>query len=184
MNIFILSTTPSIAASYHCDQHLNEMILESAQMICTALDIRGCFPYEGKRLGLYLPTHHNHPCTQWVAEHGSHVIWLKNLVHSLDQIRKDINMSQYSHSSRWVFDEAFEFYRPKSPEEYESSPLYFAEAITPKHIKDMQGVDTVTKYRLYYKWKKDNTIKHMSWKNRDIPEWINPAHKPTQMELI
>lgn len=35
MNIFALDKNPKIAAIYHCDQHLNKMILESCQMLMT-----------------------------------------------------------------------------------------------------------------------------------------------------
>jgi hypothetical protein len=36
MNRFILSEDPGIAALMHCDKHVVKMILEEAQMLCTA----------------------------------------------------------------------------------------------------------------------------------------------------
>ena len=36
MNIFLLDKDPKIAAQYHCDKHVVKMILESAQMLCSA----------------------------------------------------------------------------------------------------------------------------------------------------
>ena len=35
MNIFVLDSTPSVAARYHCDKHVVKMIVESAQMLST-----------------------------------------------------------------------------------------------------------------------------------------------------
>ena len=36
MNIFYLDKNPKIAAQMQCDKHVVKMILESAQMLCTA----------------------------------------------------------------------------------------------------------------------------------------------------
>jgi hypothetical protein len=36
MNIFYLDKDPIKAAEYSCDKHVVKMILESAQMLCTA----------------------------------------------------------------------------------------------------------------------------------------------------
>ena len=36
MNIFYLDKDPVKAAQYSCDKHVVKMILESAQMLCTA----------------------------------------------------------------------------------------------------------------------------------------------------
>ena len=36
MNIFYLDKDPVKAAEYSCDKHVVKMILESAQMLCTA----------------------------------------------------------------------------------------------------------------------------------------------------
>ena len=36
MNIFYLDRDPKIAAQLACDKHVVKMILESAQMLCTA----------------------------------------------------------------------------------------------------------------------------------------------------
>ena len=51
MNIFVLDRNPEIAAQQQCDKHVVKMILESAQMLCTAhreLDGDHC-----DRLGFY-----------------------------------------------------------------------------------------------------------------------------------
>lgn len=67
MNIFILSLDPTRAAQYHADQHVNKMILESAQMLSTILN------------GPYKPTHANHPCTRWVQRSSHNAAWLIDL---------------------------------------------------------------------------------------------------------
>ena len=36
MNIFVLDENPAKAAEYHCNKHVVKMIIESAQMLCSA----------------------------------------------------------------------------------------------------------------------------------------------------
>lgn len=44
MNIFYLDRNPKLAAQYHCDRHVVKMILESAQLLCTALRLKAGKP--------------------------------------------------------------------------------------------------------------------------------------------
>ena len=54
MNIFILDNNIEKCARYHCDQHVVKMILESVQILCTALNKKGMqTPYRS--------THVKHP---------------------------------------------------------------------------------------------------------------------------
>lgn len=41
MNIFVLEHDVAGCARSHCDQHVSKMILESVQMLCTALRSKG-----------------------------------------------------------------------------------------------------------------------------------------------
>ena len=71
MNIFHLDSDPSIAASYMYDKHKVKMILESAQMLCTAHHHFG--------LGDDVPyrkAHYNHPSTIWTRANTNHYYWL------------------------------------------------------------------------------------------------------------
>jgi len=67
VNIFVLSINPVEAASFHCDQHLNKMILETAQLMSTAIFYLRREPhYNYIRSHIYKPTHQNHPCSLWL----------------------------------------------------------------------------------------------------------------------
>ena len=64
MNIFYLSRDPHEAARLQCDRHVVKMILETAQMLCTAhryLD----GDERADKLGMYKTAHLNHPSTKW-----------------------------------------------------------------------------------------------------------------------
>ncbi len=71
MNIFVLSTCPLEAAVMHCDKHVPKMIVETAQMLCTAASVLNPsleVPYK--------PCFKNHPCTIWVRESRFNYLWL------------------------------------------------------------------------------------------------------------
>ena len=72
MNIFVISSTPSECAQMLDDKRLQKMILESAQMLSTAIIQRG-----GE--AIYKPTHRNHPCTVWTGATGGNYLWHLNL---------------------------------------------------------------------------------------------------------
>jgi len=70
MNIFYLDKDPKKAAEHQYNKHIVKMILESAQMLCSAHRHHGNFdvPYQS--------THINHPSTRWVRDNANHYQWL------------------------------------------------------------------------------------------------------------
>ena len=71
MNIFYLHEDPRKAAEYQYNKHVVKMILESAQMLCTAPHHYG----NGDNVP-YKKAHYNHPSTIWVRENSLHYDWL------------------------------------------------------------------------------------------------------------
>jgi hypothetical protein len=72
MNIFYLSTDPEKAAKYMYNKHVVKMILESAQLLCTAHIIS-----DGENANVpYKATHKNHPSAIWARESISNYVWL------------------------------------------------------------------------------------------------------------
>ena len=79
MNIFYLDHDPRLAAQYHCDRHVVKMILESAQLLCTAVNIRA-----GEQVSPYKSTHVNHPCSIWVRQNRTNALWVWHLMNYLN----------------------------------------------------------------------------------------------------
>jgi len=80
MNIFYLDRDPYKAASYFYDKHKVKMILESAQMLCTAHHVCGNpddVPYR--------QAHLNHPSTIWVRQSKPNYYWLYEHMIALGQ---------------------------------------------------------------------------------------------------
>lgn len=87
MNIFYLDKDPERCAVYHCDKHVNKMIVEHLQMISVALDHHGFDPARKKDGNFYSTrAYKNHPCTKWVKESLSNLTWTWELTwHLCDQ---------------------------------------------------------------------------------------------------
>jgi len=88
MNIFYLHKNPIKAAQYQYNKHVVKMILESAQMLCTAHHVLD------NRVRLlddipYRIAHINHPSTKWVRENSLHYDWLyKHMIALGDEYTK------------------------------------------------------------------------------------------------
>lgn len=95
MNIFFVDRDPVIAAKMLCDSHVVKMILESAQMLCTAHRVLDGVeseartksgrrqkvwnfpdPKSAKQKLLYKAAYVNHPCTVWVRYSEETYSWL------------------------------------------------------------------------------------------------------------
>lgn len=73
MNIFYLHSDPERAAQYQYNKHVVKMVLESAQMLCTAHHHYG----NGDNVP-YRKAHYNHPSTVWVRQSKDNYYWLRD----------------------------------------------------------------------------------------------------------
>ena len=72
MNIFYLHQNPEQAARYQYNKHIVKMILESAQMLCTA---HHCIMTDDADVP-YKIAHKNHPSSIWARQSGENYTWL------------------------------------------------------------------------------------------------------------
>ena len=72
MNIFYLHQNPEQASRYQYNKHIVKMILESAQMLCTA---HHCIMGSDADVP-YKAAHRNHPSTKWARQSGENYTWL------------------------------------------------------------------------------------------------------------
>ena len=76
MNIFYLDKCPVKAAQVQYNKHVVKMILESAQMLCTA---HHCYGDKDQVKNVpYKQAHLNHPSTVWTRRSKSTYMWLYN----------------------------------------------------------------------------------------------------------
>ena len=156
MNIFVLDPDIELCAQYHCDQHVSKMILESVQIMCTALNKKGfTVPYR--------PTHTKHPCVLWVEESYDNFLWLGRLAKALNHEYRYRYEKENNHASIKVLDEI-------AHHGFTSKGLTpFAQAM-PDHYK-LPG-DAVSAYRAFYLGDKHHFA---NWTRRPAPDWWNES---------
>ncbi len=71
MNIFVTSPCPYESARYLDDKRVIKMVLESVQLLSTAVN-----EIAGKQVGPYRTTHKNHPCAVWARQNRANFNWL------------------------------------------------------------------------------------------------------------
>lgn len=189
MNIFILSTSPVEAASLLCDQHVNKMLLESTQLLCTVAHTL----YASKRASppvtcLYKPTHVNHPCTLWLLQSRENCRWLYDHLTQLEAERQHRFDKWTPHQSRLIAAQAwFSLNHPS----LQHTDWYSAPATAPamampicyQQFSSAEGLgydweDVVLAYKTYYQAKDKMWIQEkgerqaMKWTNRQSPEFF------------
>jgi hypothetical protein len=80
VNIFWLDEDPKLAATYQHDKHVIKMVVETAQLLSTALRVL-CGPDATSML--YRSTHRHHPCALWTASSRDNMLWLLHHGHAL-----------------------------------------------------------------------------------------------------
>lgn len=156
MNVFYLDHNPRVAAQLQCNAHVVKMILESAQLLCTAHHELGSGTDD-----MYRSTHVNHPSSVWVRQSRKHYRWL------------------WSHF-RWLLNE----YAYRYGKTHKSArlldllsrpPAIGSNTFTPPPQAmpdEYKHNDTVTAYRQYYISKQHTMGVPMIWTNRTKPMWI------------
>lgn len=137
MNIFILDDDPRVAARYMCDKHVPKMIVESFQMLCTALHMTGNGTDD-----LYRPAYQHHPCTIWASESEDNWRWLYR--HALELLNQYTIRFGKIHKCETTIYRKLMVMRLQGLPDKGLTP--FAQAM-PDHYKDRSAVWA---YRAYY----------------------------------
>lgn len=157
MNIFVLDRNPEKAARMQCDKHVVKMILETAQMLSTAVVLTGGTPKNA-----YRPTHKNHPCTKWARETKQNFRWLKN--HGLALCDEYTKRYGKVHKSEKIIRDLSEVSIPEGP------LTDFALAMPVEIKEDIKNKkDPVLCYRDYYRKEKREIAK---WNYSEKPDWF------------
>ena len=191
MNIFVLDKDPRRAAEMHADRHVCKMILESAQMLCTAhwlgwARLLKAPPMKSKQLQQWLydnvpkdlqppwkMTHANHPCSQWTRHVWGNYMWHSRLGLALCDVYTErygkVHKSHEVH--RWLnrhIPPVFE-----GPVDNPVGMTSFAVCM-PDECK-VPG-DPVESYRSYYRMHK---VKMARWAHSEKPVWFNQIKQET-----
>jgi hypothetical protein len=163
LNIFVLDENPKKSAKYHCDKHVNKMLLEATQILNTAL-----YKSDLGTLAFYEKCFENHPCCEWAAESRWNFMYLLQHTHALGEEYISRFSKDEKHLSHRKLTRAFdgmtkEMIRREMPSEPFSEP--------PLAMPDeYKSEDTVKSYREYYREEKVPQD-WCEWSN-EKPDWI------------
>lgn len=159
MNIFFLDFDVKKCAKFHCDKHVVKMILETAQLLCSAHHVTIHGTIHDTIQVPYKLSHKNHPCSIWVRESLSNYLYLCELGLALGEeytyrygkTHKSIEVIQWCLTNRPnIKDIGFTTPPLAMPDEYKVESV-------------------IDSYRNYYKGAKSTIV---SWKNREKPDWF------------
>ena len=164
MNIFVLNENPRLAAQDMCDKPIPKMIVESAQLLASALLRHGAKPEEmplTKKGTPYRGGYPHHPCTVWAGDTQENFDWLCEHAHAL--------LIEYW--TRFKKEHACTIPIMQMNRMYEIIPegdlTPFAQAM-PDEYKCPD--DAIFAYREYYKHK--STVMTVEWtRARKEPSW-------------
>lgn len=153
MNIFVCDESPLEAAYALPDKLIVKMPLESAQMLCTALRLRGIAD-----IG-YKNTHVNHPCVKWLLESTGNLAWLA--IHGQALALEYSNRYGRRHACQTIIEDCKHFIF----QNLFIIPRTEFKQCMPDQYK---GANPVEAYRKYMIAEKSYYAK---WKNGNKPEW-------------
>lgn len=167
MNIFVLDRDAGKAARYHCDKHVVKMLLETAQLLSTALWLVD--PPQAQRLyargRIYRATHRHHPCVRWLAESPANVRWLSRLGTAL------ATEYQYRYGRRHASAPVIACLAQLAAQSRGGRRTPFAQAMPEQYRR----ADAVEAYRAYYRGAKAPIA---DWTRRRAPRWFIRCAEP------
>ena len=157
MNIFYLHKSPTIAAQHMCDKHVVKMILESAQLLCTAHHI--CPSDAVRPEKFYKKTHTNHPCAIWTRNCIGNYKWLCDHAQSL------LDEYTYRYGKTHASTSVISWCVSNIPDIPDGELTDIAQCMPDEYKSN----DPVIAYRNYYNKAKSHLH---NWKRRQIPHWV------------
>ena len=159
MNVFYLDHDQTVCASYHNNRHCVKMILEYAQLLCTAhreLDGDNCIHPDI----LYKSTHKNHPSAVWARESAENYNWLYKM---FSELCKEYTFRYEKEHASW---NKLGHILSSPPTHIPTGKFTPPTPAMPDECKI--GPTPLESYRHYYITEK----KHLaSWKKRPVPMW-------------
>lgn len=166
MNIFAVDQDPEISARMLCDRHCIKMILESAQMLCTAHANTELTPP-------YKPSFANHPCTIWVRASIPNYLWLCKHAKAM--------CDEYTvrYGRRHKTEDVIDWCMTNVPAINNANAISAFALAMPDEYKDQQ--DPVESYRRYYVFAKS---RFAYWKDGKVPQWFSDGCDANGIEYL
>lgn len=161
MNIFVTNEHPKLAAESLDDKRVIKMVLESVQMLCTAMN------YHGATQAPYKSTHVNHPSNIWARATRGNFMWL--YWHATELMNQYEYAYDKMHKCTDYMDLIFEAARfiPDGG----ITPFANCAANSEKGVSYKHLTDVTEAYRRYLVDRWNGDMRKPTWKNRNMPFW-------------
>lgn len=156
MNIFAVNKDPVIAAQSLCDKHVIKMIVETTQLLSTAINEKLACQQDN----LYKTTHKNHPCNKWARQSQQNFKWLYE--HGIELLNEYYFRYNKKHHKSSIVLLATEKYKNIFPD---AGLTNFAQAMP----ENYRSHDPIISYRMYYRREKK---KLLFYTKRKPPIWL------------
>lgn len=178
MNLFVTSNCPQSCASFLDDKRLRKMVLETAQLLCTAVyhqvyaikypklnnDSKRAFKQE---TGLYLPTHSNHPVNVWCRQNRSNYLWtLDHFSALLDEYKFRFDKTHACQELLPTLEYYAEFFHPSPMTEFVNCAKNSSKGLDFSHVYPVYDA-----YKLYLQERFKSDILKPKWtkgENRNV----------------
>lgn len=162
MNIFVSDNDPKVSAINLDDKRVVKMILETAQLLSTAIIMNGGeAPYKA--------THKKHPSTIWAANSKSNFMWLVEHGLALGNeytLRFGKQHKSISIITHIIQNELFKVIPDGELQTFANCTANQTKGISYKHLED-----PVEAYRAYLSARWDTDTLVPKWTCRAKPEW-------------
>lgn len=176
MNIFYLDPNPRVCAWNHADPHVGKMLVESVQLLSTAMRQLVSEQELAERPylleNIYKKTHPNHPCVYWVKKSTGNWRWLYYLANGLaDEFRLRHGKM---HKSTIPLEYLYRVPKRLPVGERTDPPLCMQEQYM---LYNQSGkLDSLTSYRAYYAIGKMYLTQDGYRRGRAKPRWMKQIH--------
>jgi len=173
MNIFYLHKRTRKCAMYHVDRHVVKMILETCQLLCTAIwvSIREGKEKPNREEPPFKSTHEKHPSAIWTRESKENWKWLRRLGKEL------CKEYTYRYNKIHKCESIIQSLKcPNLPDKEFTQPLQ----AMPDEYKHKNSIIAYRKYYLHGKKHLHLWTNRHAWKNRNVPKFIlkfNPEYE-------
>lgn len=145
------------------DLRVRKMILETAQILCAALWIRGIW-----QEGMYRPTHLRHPCVLWAEETPGAAWWLVQHAWELEEARRMAGAAR-AHASLAMAERAGQLLMLDCSEHATCEVARFANC-TGMVLEEGACVHLLYRERMRSKWR--DMRDPPTWRGREVPAWL------------
>ena len=164
MNIFVSDNSPTISAISLDDKRVVKMILETAQMLSTAInEAGGTAPYKS--------THKNHPCNVWARQSKKNFVWLLKHGYALSEeyTKRFDKVHKCASVLSLIDNECLVEILPDGPlTPFANCAAHQGKGFNFKHIKEVTEA-----YRQYLNARWVTDVRKPVWTNREKPKWAN-----------